>query len=951
MKKLISLGLSLIGFLAFAAEVTPEMAKLAAQNWRTKKGALEAKIGMSVEAVQPTEYRGAKFHRVKMSGGGVIIMPCETTTRPVMMFIEGDDFVLSDDNPGLALIVGELAPAEEAQEEAPAPKKMSTFSAAPTLTSAEKAWDELLAPPKMQLMAASDKQSKISDVRVAPILKTRWDQTDCKTGKRIMNYYTPDHDVCGCVATTMSQIMRTLEWPSADTYIAPFQGYKVKVNGVKMDPQPYTQGGYYDWSKMPGYPTSAITDVECQMIGKLVYDVGISLSMDYSAGGSGASGNTIAHALKNNFNYSSTSWGTIKKEEYIADTVGPTLRANLDAKLPVAVGVTGHSIALDGYGYIDETLFYHLNFGWASDANAWYAPPDGMIVTGSSFTHFTTAIYNIYTNQPSQYVLSTGRVFNPDGTPCAGVRVHAENKNGVERGISSVSDDKGIYALYVQPGDYTIVARKEVKNDNGEVVSSLDGETTASPTATGYQSSSDGIGFTVNNGASFVKGNAWGRDITLSLTSYAAKATVGQVGEIAVSDDGQSAVATIVADVARFGVDANSATVTIELMNDATVVNTQTKTIASLGETEYNLNYTGLTADKTYEIDVKLTCGEVEFKGVFPFVTAEHVSKLDETLELPPWTERGGEDATYKPGATLVPVLDIETKIVIDGFASKLEDLAAPAGGLAVSAVWVEDDLPGTWRGVFAFYDGERWVQTAVPAEEEAIYSLSLFFDPYSKALYYLVRKDDETIRYSLGKGMRGPRNGVLASASASGAAELKAIKAGSVKLPQPFVLEIVDAREGEKFEATDVAKVSWTDTKNERGEVTKYIVASTEGGQEFFTVKAGAPVNGRDSFESYALNMNADDPLDRPYIKARADDLDSDTITFNFFHGAKGEVIAPKTGYVVTYVVETADSPTAASWTVAAQSESTGSVSVDLPKAGVSESAVRYFKPKFVIE
>ena len=57
--------------------------------------------------------------------------------------------------------------------------------------------------------------SSIPDVRVAPLVKTKWGQ-----GNSVWNYYTPNNYVCGCVATAAAQIMKYFEWPK--TSVEPF---------------------------------------------------------------------------------------------------------------------------------------------------------------------------------------------------------------------------------------------------------------------------------------------------------------------------------------------------------------------------------------------------------------------------------------------------------------------------------------------------------------------------------------------------------------------------------------------------------------------------------------------------------------------------------------------------------------------------------------------------------
>ena len=53
----------------------------------------------------------------------------------------------------------------------------------------------------------------IDDVRVAPLVETSWGQ-GVHLVQGAYNYYTPNHYVCGCVATAGAQIMRYWRFPT-----------------------------------------------------------------------------------------------------------------------------------------------------------------------------------------------------------------------------------------------------------------------------------------------------------------------------------------------------------------------------------------------------------------------------------------------------------------------------------------------------------------------------------------------------------------------------------------------------------------------------------------------------------------------------------------------------------------------------------------------------------------
>ena len=70
--------------------------------------------------------------------------------------------------------------------------------------------------------------SSVSDVRVEPLVQSKWSQG--KVGNQnCYNYYTPNHYVCGCVATAGAQIMRYFCYPTAA--MSPYTKERCAVNG------------------------------------------------------------------------------------------------------------------------------------------------------------------------------------------------------------------------------------------------------------------------------------------------------------------------------------------------------------------------------------------------------------------------------------------------------------------------------------------------------------------------------------------------------------------------------------------------------------------------------------------------------------------------------------------------------------------------------------------------
>ncbi len=56
-------------------------------------------------------------------------------------------------------------------------------------------------------------QSSISDIRISPLVQSRWSQGTAG-GQNCYNYYIPNNWACGCAATAMAQLMRFHQHPN-----------------------------------------------------------------------------------------------------------------------------------------------------------------------------------------------------------------------------------------------------------------------------------------------------------------------------------------------------------------------------------------------------------------------------------------------------------------------------------------------------------------------------------------------------------------------------------------------------------------------------------------------------------------------------------------------------------------------------------------------------------------
>lgn len=439
---------------ASAATVTADQAKTAVQRWLRDDPALGCPLQGAVGEVRTcTPTNGASFHVVKLSTGGFVVTSADTRRAPVVAFSSGADLVEDDANPLWVLLKRDLAIRTQGESFGGGAQLMG---AAPSEVEAanEAKWAKLLGGGA-QMMSAQG-ISSVSDVRVEPLVQSKWNQDDVGGGY-CYNYYTPNHYVCGCVATAGAQIMRYFCYPTAA--MPQYTNPKCAINGAATTLT--TQGGIYNWGQMPLVPDSSMIDAQRQAIGKLTSDVGICCNMNYKSGGSSAGGYRLAHVFTNHFGYASAQVADWDTDQSRSANVKKALLSNFDAGLPVALGLDGddggHEIVGDGYGYSDGTLYIHFNMGWGGYDDAWYAPP-ALGTTQFNFSILDGVVYNVFTNQPLNTVICSGRVLDANGIPVENATVTAK-RSGTSTIVKSVmSNVKGIYALTLPAAAYTITA-------------------------------------------------------------------------------------------------------------------------------------------------------------------------------------------------------------------------------------------------------------------------------------------------------------------------------------------------------------------------------------------------------------------------------------------------------------------------------------------------------------
>ena len=418
-------------FTIHAAEVSKDRAVSAVKGWlKLSDNSFGECQGRRVTgAVHYKDVAGkGSFYKVDLDGEGFVITSADDEFEPIIAFSNMKAAAMVKGDPLYALL------SKDARCQV-----LSKSSASRSNSVAKQKWENLINAGSST--SSSRGVYSVSDVRVAPLLKTKWGQ-DKAAGKFCYNRFTPQHYVCGCVATAMAQLMAYHKYPDTGIGMNEKFFYVDGVIDVSQTVGGDGLGGRYQWADMPDRPDVSLSNAQADAIGRLCYDAGLSVHMRYSADWSGAFMADAARALYTTFNYSNAVMISDYNIGLTKDAINSFVCSNLDARLPVLFGIYskslgGHAVVCDGYGYRFSTLYHHLNMGWDGYYDLWYNLP--LVDVGNhSFSKTVSIIGNIYKSGYGGII--SGRVLDKQGNPVAGVTVSCD-------GQQAVTDIEGIYGV------------------------------------------------------------------------------------------------------------------------------------------------------------------------------------------------------------------------------------------------------------------------------------------------------------------------------------------------------------------------------------------------------------------------------------------------------------------------------------------------------------------------
>lgn len=356
-KLLLFVLLFIFGFTTFANQIDENTAKIVGQNFLTKKtNSLKLKNatnfqlvfksnsenGNQFSLIQPTTF----FYVFNVNNSGFVIVSGDDKVTPILGY--SDQGVFDPNNIPqnvakwfegykkeiISIIEQNIQPTNEIKSE----------------------WQSLIS-------GNGNNSSSKTLLSINPLIQTMWNQSP------YYNSSCPSESVTGCVATAMAQIMKYWNYPATGTG---FHSYNHSTYGTLSANFGSTS---YQWSSMPNYINSSNNAVAT-----LMYQVGVSVDMNYSPQSSGAYvisaqspvTNCAEYALKTYFGYKNSLQG-VQRSNYTQTQWLNLLEQELDASRPIIYAGFGdgggHCFVADGY---DNNDYIHFNWGWGGQADGYF---------------------------------------------------------------------------------------------------------------------------------------------------------------------------------------------------------------------------------------------------------------------------------------------------------------------------------------------------------------------------------------------------------------------------------------------------------------------------------------------------------------------------------------------------------------------------------------------------
>lgn len=335
---------------------------------------------------------------------------------------------------------------------------------------------------------------------VDPLIKTKWHQ-EAPFNNDVQKDANGNPYLVGCVAITMTQIMRYYKYPTkgigSNTY---------SMNGETLTAD--FSASPYQWDKMLlSYDKGKYTDEEAKAVSELMRQVGISVNMKYEPNFSSSYTSSAQNALIKYFGYN-PNMNRYTRNFYSEQEWMDIVYKELSEQRPIYYSgndrnwENGHAFVIDGYNADGKV---HVNWGWGGyqdgdfdigiltpKNSGDYSYYQDMIVgiqpeqQGAWMSHLTLHYGSQLTIEKfSKRAISMGeaKVWNVSSTPVNGTLALVIEGNGQQRDLvttnyqakdsywKAISWQRIIIPADLPDGDYQIYLRfRDDRDANWQVV-------------------------------------------------------------------------------------------------------------------------------------------------------------------------------------------------------------------------------------------------------------------------------------------------------------------------------------------------------------------------------------------------------------------------------------------------------------------------------------------------
>lgn len=205
---------------------------------------------------------------------------------------------------------------------------------------------------------------------IHPMCSTRWGLNDP------FNLKAPNNYPAGCVAVALAQVLKYYEYPTKGTGTASYtwnNGTDASQT-LSFDFDNTT----FNWSRMlDSYDTDRVTTAQKNAVANLMYACGVTVSMNYKSGGSGAYAINVIKSSANYFKLDKSIRYYVR-DYYGYDEWNDLIYDGLKNGGPVMLGgcinnilssAYAHEYVCDGYSYDD---MFHINWGWEGECDGYF---------------------------------------------------------------------------------------------------------------------------------------------------------------------------------------------------------------------------------------------------------------------------------------------------------------------------------------------------------------------------------------------------------------------------------------------------------------------------------------------------------------------------------------------------------------------------------------------------